>query len=79
MILNQKKAVFLDRDGVLNNSDVVEGKPYAPRKLDDFIIEKEDEIESILSKARESAATGNVVAVNVKIGKTDFRKGSISM
>ena len=44
-----------------------------------FIIENEDEIESVVSKARESAQAGNAVAVNVKIGKTDFRKGSISM
>ena len=44
-----------------------------------FIIENEDDIESVLSKARKSAEAGNAVAVNVKIGKTDFRKGSISM
>jgi len=44
-----------------------------------LIIENEDEIESVLSRARESAEAGNSVAVNVKIGKTDFRKGSISM
>ena len=41
MIPNQRKAVFLDRDGVLSHSEVVEGKPYAPRKLEDFIIEQE--------------------------------------
>jgi len=29
-------AVFLDRDGVLNRSIVVAGKPYAPRRLADF-------------------------------------------
>lgn len=29
-------AVFLDRDGVLNRSQVVDGKPYAPRRLSDF-------------------------------------------
>ena len=44
-----------------------------------LIIENEDEIESVLSKARESAEAGNAVAVNVNISKTDFRKGSISM
>ena len=44
-----------------------------------YIIEDETEIESILSKARESASVGNSVAINVKIGKTDFRKGSISI
>jgi len=44
-----------------------------------FIIKNEDEIESVLAKARQSAEAGNAVAVNVKIGKTDFRKGSLSM
>jgi thiamine pyrophosphate-dependent acetolactate synthase large subunit-like protein len=44
-----------------------------------LIIENEDKIESVLSRARESAEAGNAVAVNVKIGKTAFRKGSISM
>ncbi len=29
-------AVFLDRDGVINRSNVIEGKPYAPRRLADF-------------------------------------------
>ena len=33
-----RKAVFLDRDGVLNRSDVVDGKPYAPRRLENFDI-----------------------------------------
>ncbi len=31
-----RPAVFLDRDGVLNRSDVRDGKPYAPRRLRDF-------------------------------------------
>ena len=44
-----------------------------------FNIENEEEIESVLSNARKSAEAGNTVAVNVKIGKIDFRKGSISM
>ena len=30
------KAVFLDRDGVINRAIVVEGRPYAPRRLAQF-------------------------------------------
>jgi D-glycero-D-manno-heptose 1,7-bisphosphate phosphatase len=31
-----KKAVFIDRDGVINRSEVRGGKPYSPRTLADF-------------------------------------------
>ena len=34
--VSKKPAVFLDRDGVLNESAVVGGKPYAPRRFADF-------------------------------------------
>jgi len=34
--VNLDKAIFLDRDGVLNQSYIVNGKPFAPRKLNDF-------------------------------------------
>lgn len=30
------RAVFLDRDGVLTDSQVIDGKAYAPRRLEDF-------------------------------------------
>ena len=36
--MKKNKAVFLDRDGVLNESIVVDGKPYAPKSLDEFKI-----------------------------------------
>jgi D-glycero-D-manno-heptose 1,7-bisphosphate phosphatase len=32
------RAAFLDRDGVLNRAIVRDGRPYAPRSLDDFVI-----------------------------------------
>jgi D-glycero-D-manno-heptose 1,7-bisphosphate phosphatase len=32
------RAVFLDRDGVLNRSIVRDGRPYAPMHLDDFAL-----------------------------------------
>jgi D-sedoheptulose 7-phosphate isomerase len=31
-----KRAVFLDRDGVINNATIKEGKPFSPRKFEDF-------------------------------------------
>ena len=31
-----RRAVFLDRDGVINRCEVRNGKPYAPRRLEDF-------------------------------------------
>ena len=34
------KAIFFDRDGVLNKSIVVKGKPKAPTRLKDFKIYK---------------------------------------
>ena len=36
--MTKRRAVFLDRDGVLNRSDVVGGKPFAPRTLDGFAL-----------------------------------------
>lgn len=33
-----KPAIFLDRDGVINKPIVRNGKPFAPRKFDDFIL-----------------------------------------
>ena len=52
MKINQNKAIFLDRDGVLNHSQIVNGKPYAPRRMEDFIIENEDYYSSkLLSQA----------------------------
>lgn len=33
---NLRRAIFLDRDGVINRSRVIDGKAYAPRRLEDF-------------------------------------------
>jgi D-glycero-D-manno-heptose 1,7-bisphosphate phosphatase len=35
---SKRKAVFLDRDGVLNRAEVQNGKPYAPRSIESFDI-----------------------------------------
>jgi acetolactate synthase-1/2/3 large subunit len=62
---------------VLNSSDyhrVVEG--FGARGL---LIEREEQVEAVLKAARELRAAGVPVLINARIGRTDFRKGSISM
>ena len=44
-----------------------------------YLINDENQIDEILIQAKESAQSGKPTVVNVRIGKTDFRKGSLSM
>ena len=44
-----------------------------------YFIDNENQIDDVLTQAIESTKSGIPTVVNVKIGKTDFRKGSISM
>lgn len=44
-----------------------------------YFIDNENQIDEILIQAKESAQSGKPTVVNVRIGKTDFRKGSLSM
>lgn len=46
-----KSAVFIDRDGVLCHSEVIDGKPFAPRRLEDFHIF--DEAHTALQRLRD--------------------------
>ena len=45
------KAVFLDRDGVVNRSIIRNGKPYAPRTVDEFTINPDIKHLSALKEA----------------------------
>ena len=44
-----------------------------------ILVEREEEVEGALARARQLAAAGRPVVVNVHLGSSDFRKGSISM
>jgi acetolactate synthase-1/2/3 large subunit len=44
-----------------------------------YLLDREDAIAATLADARTAAAAGRPVLVNALIGRTDFRKGSISM
>lgn len=42
-------------------------------------VDADDDVAATLRKARDAAAAGSPVLVDVRLGRTDFRKGSISM
>lgn len=44
-----------------------------------YAVDNPSELESVLLQAKEDVKNGHPVLVNVRIGKTDFRKGSISV
>ena len=44
-----------------------------------FEISENDNVNDVILEAKEKVKSGNSVLINVKIGKTDFRKGSISV
>ena len=44
-----------------------------------LLLDNADDIDKILTEAKQYAKNGIPVLINAKIGKTDFRKGSISM
>ena len=61
----------------LNNTDyhqVVEG--YGAKG---FLVTETSQLHDVLLQAKSDAKMGIPVLVNVRIGKTDFRKGSISV
>jgi acetolactate synthase-1/2/3 large subunit len=44
-----------------------------------FLLDKPEDIDEVFGKAKEAARSGTPVLINALIGKTEFRKGSISM
>ena len=61
VVKNLKKAVFLDRDGVINRSIVRHGKPYAPKSL--LEVEILPGVKEALIKLRNSGFL-NIVVTN---------------
>jgi histidinol phosphatase-like enzyme len=40
VVINTDKAIFLDRDGIINRATILDGKPYAATRLKDvFVVE----------------------------------------
>ena len=72
---SSRPAVFLDRDGVMNECRVIDGKPYPPRSVDEFII-----IPGVVEACRKLKQAGFllVVATNQPdVGRGDLEQGIV--
>ncbi len=72
---SSRPAVFLDRDGVINECRVIDGKPYPPRSVDEFII-----IPGVVEACRKLKQAGFllVVATNQPdVGRGDLEQGIV--
>ena len=69
-----KKAVFLDRDGVLNKSIIKNGKPFPPKNLDELIIP--DEVKSGIIKLKKEKFILIMITnqPDISRGKTNITK-----
>jgi D-glycero-D-manno-heptose 1,7-bisphosphate phosphatase len=67
-----RRAVFLDRDGVINRSDVREGKPFAPLRVEEF-----DILSGVADAVDDLKAAGFLVIVTTN--QKDIGEGLASM
>jgi D-sedoheptulose 7-phosphate isomerase len=65
------RAIFIDRDGVINRVIIKEGKPFSPRSVDEFVFC--DGIESFLTESRRAGFL-NIVFTN----QPDIARGLVS-
>ena len=68
----KRRAVSLDRDGVLNRSHVRDGKPFAPLRLEDF-----DILPGVADAVGDLKAAGFLVVVTTN--QKDIGEGLVSM
>ena len=66
------RAVFLDRDGVINKSTVVDGKPHPPKSVNELIIF--EDVETCITELKEIGFEIVVVTnqPDISRGKTSF-------
>jgi acetolactate synthase-1/2/3 large subunit len=77
--ISREQVEYLNDDvgTVLTHNDYhTAAKGYGAKGL---FLNSEENVEKILNEAKKIAKNGSPVLINALIGKTDFRKGSISM
>lgn len=64
------RAVFLDRDGVINEPKVIDGKPYPPLTIDEFVI-----IDGVAEACRKLKQAGYILVVTTN--QPDVGRGTL--
>ena len=73
--MKMNKAVFLDRDGVINRSLIIEGKPIAPNHLKDFEIF--DYVKDALSLLKQNDFLTIVITNQPDVGRNKIPQKNI--
>jgi D-glycero-D-manno-heptose 1,7-bisphosphate phosphatase len=71
----KKRAVFLDRDGVINRAMVLDGRPYPPRRVEDFLL-MPDAVESC-AKLKEAGFLLIVVTNQPDVGRKNLEQSAV--
>ena len=71
------KAVFLDRDGVINKVILWDGKPYSPRKYDEFVLN--DGIRDAVCKMKELGYKTLVVSNQPDLARGKITQGVLDL
>ena len=72
---NLTKAFFIDRDGVINKSNTIDGKPHAPLSFEDFFII--DGVGPALQKLKNKGFVNIVVTNQPNLSKGILRKSEL--
>ncbi|HLH12715.1 MAG TPA: transaldolase [Methylovirgula sp.] len=70
-----RRAVFLDRDGVLNRAVIRDGKPYPPRNLDELVLV--DDARSALDRLKEKGFVLVCVSNQPDVGRGTLSRAEV--
>jgi D-glycero-D-manno-heptose 1,7-bisphosphate phosphatase len=73
----KERAVFLDRDGVINKVILCDGKPYSPRKYDEFVLN--DGIREAVCKMKELGYKILVVSNQPDLARGEITQGVLDL
>jgi len=71
------RAIFLDRDGVINKVILRDGKPYSPRKVEEFILN--DEVREVIQVWKDYGFKVIVVSNQPDLGRGEMTEGNFEL
>lgn len=77
MALSKDRAVFLDRDGVVNKVILRDGKPYSPRKIEEFVFN--DGVREAVYRLKEAGFKALVVSNQPDLARGEITQNTLDM